>query len=231
MRYSFSTVLFDLDGTLLDTSKDLMNALNHVLTEHGRDTVTMEPFRQTISHGTPAMLSLGFQIKPNDPMIPTYRQQLLDHYVAHLTDHTKFFPGMERALNIIEQRQALWGIVSNKPEELTLQVAKNLSLNSRCACIIGGDTLPKKKPEPDQLLMAAKMVNSPCKHIIYVGDAESDIIAARRAGMFPVAVRYGFHPDNSPIDDWGANIIFDTANHLADWLEQQILGADHHAKI
>jgi len=151
------TVLFDLDGTLLDTAPDLAFALNQVLQEQGRPALPLERIRPVVSHGTAGLLRIGFGLRPEDKDFAPLRQRLLDIYQAHLACATQPFPGIEALLAELERAGLRWGVVTNKPGWLTEPLLQQLGLAPRSACIVSGDTTTRRKPDPEPLLHACAL--------------------------------------------------------------------------
>jgi len=196
-------ILFDLDGTLLDTAPDLVGALNVLRAEHGLAPLAFESVRPAVSHGAARVLRLGFPLADADEFAALQRR-FLDIYRAALSAGTRLFPGMERVLDTLASRGLQSGVVTNKPAWLTDPLLEGLGLRGRLACVVSGDTLPERKPHPLPLLHAAKLAGVLPGECIYVGDAERDIQAAHAAGMPALIARYGYlHADDRP-DVWGA---------------------------
>jgi N-acetyl-D-muramate 6-phosphate phosphatase len=223
MNFSrLKTVLFDLDGTLLDTAPDLANALNKVLEQHGRPSVPLEKVRQLASEGSSALLGAGFQIDEHHPEYTTYRERFLTLYQQHISLHTRLYPGMDLVLNGLEERGIQWGVVTSKPSVLATQLLTDLELAARCACIIGADCVTNKKPHPEGLLLACELTNSSPKECVYIGDAELDVEAAKYAGMRSIAALYGYlRPDAAP-EFWQADYYIDQPRDILCWLEKHL---------
>jgi N-acetyl-D-muramate 6-phosphate phosphatase len=212
------TVLFDLDGTLLDTAPDLAAALNAVLREQGRPALPFDDIRPVVSHGTTGLLGLGFGLRPGEDEFESLRQRLLTIYAADLSRHTRLFPGMDQVLDHIEAQGMNWGVVTNKPSWLTEPLMANLGLSERAACIVSGDTTPQRKPDPEPMLHACHLAGSEAAQCIYIGDAERDIEAGRRAGMKTLAASFGYIGSDEDIAAWGADGIVDTPADILAWL-------------
>ncbi len=196
------TVLFDLDGTLLDTAPDLAIALNTLLLEHQRQPLPLEQIRPLVSYGGVNLIKTGFQLTDNAPNLAKLRKRFLELYVAHLADQTNFFPGIKTLLKSLENQGIQWGVVTNKPAWLTEPLLKAFALTNRSICNISGDTLPQCKPHPAPLLHACKLANSNPEQCIYIGDAPRDIEAGQRAGMRTLAALYGYINPNEPPEQW-----------------------------
>jgi phosphoglycolate phosphatase len=219
MTKQTDAVLFDLDGTLLDTAPDLAMALNVVLSDQGLAPLPFERIRPVVSHGGRALIELGFGISSDHPEFEHLKKQLLDHYQAHIADATVPFPGMENVLLAIEEQNIRWGVVTNKPAWLTDPLLEALGLVERASVIVSGDTLAKSKPHPDPLLYACREIGSNPAHTVYVGDARRDIEAARRAGMHSLVALFGYLMDDDRPDQWGANALIEQPSGILDWIE------------
>ncbi|WJG11156.1 HAD-IA family hydrolase [Aliiglaciecola sp. LCG003] len=205
----FNGVLFDLDGTLLDTAKDLGNALNHVLSQHDQPSIAFAAYRNVASDGAKGLLELGFGDNFNQLDFPIARQQLLDHYATNICVDTRMFAGVEECLLQLNERAIPWGIVTNKPGWLTDSLLSYFPLLAACNCVFSGDTLSKRKPDPLPLLEAAKLLNLNPGSTLYVGDAIRDIQAANSADMISVAACYGYIDDLNQVRDWQADFTVD----------------------
>jgi len=213
------TVLFDLDGTLLDTAPDLANALNSVLSANGHEPMSLEDIRPVVSHGGRALIELGFSIGPDHPDFEPRRLELLDYYENNIAQYTRLFPGMEEVLQYIETSGLNWGVVTNKPAWLTDPLMTALCLDQRAACIVSGDTLQECKPHPAPLLHACDLTSSQPGQCLYVGDAERDIQAGRNAGMPTLVAMFGYLMENDRPEDWGANALIHHPAEIIDWLK------------
>ncbi|MCH9644225.1 MAG: phosphoglycolate phosphatase [Gammaproteobacteria bacterium] len=220
MGSDINTVLFDLDGTLFDTAPDLALAMNATLKQHNREPIEFNKFRQHVSYGSPKMLRHSFGIEPNHPDYHTIREEFLAHYRLNIDSNTQLFPGIQALLDHINQQQLRWGIITNKPTDLTQQLLQHYEFIQTSACIICGDTLKAKKPDPAQLLHACELLNINPQNAIYVGDSESDIIAAKAANMPSIAVSYGYYPHDSHPSQWHADHIADSPEQIISWLNQ-----------
>jgi 2-phosphoglycolate phosphatase len=201
-----NAILFDLDGTLLDTAKDLGNALNYILKELERPTVDYDVYRNIASDGAKGMLELGFGEDLQNFDIARLRQQFLDYYENNICVDTDYFSGVESLLLTLNQKNIPWGIVTNKPEFLTLQLVKSFTLLKNCAVIISGDTLSERKPHPLPLLHAEQKLAIVSPNTWYLGDAERDIQAANTAGMVSVIAQYGYITNIQHTDEWNADL-------------------------
>jgi phosphoglycolate phosphatase len=217
-RTDIRGVLFDLDGTLLDTAPDLIRVLNQVRVEQGRAPLPYELARTQVSHGSSGLIRLGFPDLGGDAL-ETLRLRLLELYSAQLAIDTALFDGCESLLEALQSRAMPWGIVTNKPGFLTTPLLMTLGLDSRAGCVVSGDTLPQRKPHPAPLLLAASQLSLQPQQCLYVGDAERDVQSARAAGMPVLVARYGYlGPDDDP-DSWQPDAHIDAPLQILDWLD------------
>lgn len=212
-------ILFDLDGTLLDTAPDLGAALNTLRAGHNLPPLPAKRIRPLVSHGSPALLKLGFGIEPQDSRYAGMRAQLLDIYRNCLSRETRFFPGVEDLLDELEQRALRWGIVTNKPAALTQPLVEAFHLHTRAACVVSGDSTPRRKPHPDQLLHACALAGAASQAAVYVGDAERDVQAAHSAGMRAVVALYGYIGEDEQPQNWRADGLLVAPADLLGWLD------------
>jgi phosphoglycolate phosphatase len=215
-------VLFDLDGTLIDTAPDMGGALNNLLIEENQPPLPLEELRPFVSQGGLVLTRIGFGELVDEDQLEPLRQRFLQHYRAIVADNSRLFAGFDEVLANLESRGVAWGIVTNKPEWLTHPLLDQLGLGERCAVVIGGDTLPNRKPHPQPLQVAAERIGVDCRGCIYVGDDERDIVAGRAAGMKTLVAAYGYIEDAAAIDSWRADGVIDRP---LDLLEHPLMGA------
>ena len=217
-RSSLRAVLFDLDGTLLDTAPDLIRVLNQVRVEQGRAPLPWELVRTQVSHGSTGLIRLGFPDLAGAPL-EQLRQRLLELYAAQLAIDTRLFAGCQDVLDELAGRGMSWGIVTNKPAFLTTPLLAALGLNRLAGCVVSGDTLAERKPHPAPLLLAASQLALSAAQCLYVGDAERDVQASRAAGMPVLVARYGYlGPDDDPAS-WGPDGQIDAPGGIIEWLD------------
>lgn len=210
------SVLFDLDGTLIDTAPDMAFALNRLLAERGKPDLPYESIRPHVSNGARGLIGLGFNMDIPHPEYETLRQRFLDLYQSDLSTHSRLFEGMDEVLNVLESQGIIWGIVTNKPGWLTGPLVEALNIHQRAACVISGDTCERAKPHPMPLLHAAQSIGLKAENCLYVGDAARDIEAARAAGMPVIAAQYGYLVPGTDPSQWGADAV---AMHPLDLLQ------------
>lgn len=217
-RRGLRGVLFDLDGTLLDTARDMAQALNRVRAGEGLSALPFDQVRPLVSHGAPRLLKLAFG-EPEPARYEELRRRFLDAYRGSLAVHTRLFAGFDRVLERIEQAGMRWGVVTNKPGWLAEPLLEETGLAARCGCIVSGDTLAERKPHPLPLLHAAGLLGLEPHSCVYVGDAERDVQAARKAGMIPLVAGFGYLGDGEDPAAWQPDAIFARPEELIDWLE------------
>lgn len=199
-------VLFDLDGTLLDSAPDMLATVNRMRAARGQGPMTLEALRPHVSKGSRAMSAAAFPELAGDVPGEMIRE-FLDIYEGVLGQHSLLFDGVAELLDAIEAAGSRWGIVTNKPEYLARQILPGLGWETRCAILIGGDTLPLRKPDPLPLLHAATVLGEAIDDCVYVGDDRRDIDAARAAGMRSVVALWGYRPDGDDPADWGGDVM------------------------
>lgn len=210
----FHGVLFDLDGTLVDTAPDMVAVLQAMQARHGREPVTYEVGRAQVSNGAIGLLRTGFPgigISFGDAL----HQEYLERYAAMLCKSSRVFAGLEALLDQLDAEGCPWGVVTNKPEHLTNPLLEALGLAARSACTVSGDSLPVRKPDPAPLLLACDMAGIDACRSIYVGDAARDIEAGLRAGMATIAAAYGYISEGDDPHGWGADEVAADATELA----------------
>ena len=230
---SIRTVLFDLDGTLADTAPDLAHTLNTLLAEEDRAKLPYETIRPQVSHGTGALVRLGFGDVAGDDSrdgggrtasgtaveeFERLRQRFLVLYAENLVRETRLFPGMPELLAEIKRRGLNWGIVTNKPAFLTEPLVTQLGLPWPPASIVSGDSTNNRKPHPEPMLLACTQAGSEPAQCLYVGDAERDIEAGRRAGMRTLVALFGYISKEERPERWGADGLIRAPREILDWL-------------
>jgi phosphoglycolate phosphatase len=213
-------VLFDLDGTLLDTARDMAEALNRLRISEGLEALELAQVRPLVSHGAPSMLRFAFG-DPEPARYEALRTQFLDFYRAALAVHTCLFAGFDSVLDAIERAGLRWGVVTNKPGWLAAPLLVEVGLIPRCGCLVAGDTLAERKPHPLPLLHAAGLLGVEARECAYVGDAERDVQAARNAGMIPLVAGFGYLAEGEDPAAWKADAIIAQPKDLIGWLGLQ----------
>lgn len=212
-----AAVLFDLDGTLVDTAPDLGHALNCMRARRDMALVPEQLIRGQASHGSQGLIKLGFGIRQTDPQFEHLRQEFLALYAENLTTRSTLFPGMDTLLNQLEQRDIAWGVVTNKPARFSEPLLKHLGLRDRMACLVSGDTCPRPKPDPQPMWHASRTINVPVERCLYVGDAERDVQAARAVGMPVVVAMYGYLSEQDCPHEWSGDAYIQNPCELLDY--------------
>ena len=200
-------VLFDMDGTLLDTAPDFIAICQAMLAERGLPRVDDKLVRDQISGGARAMVSAAFAMSPEAPEFEALRLEFLERYQTDCAVHSTLFDGMAELLADIEKANLIWGVVTNKPVRFAQPIMEQLGLSERSALLICPDHVIKSKPDPEPLLLACKMLDLDPASVLFVGDDLRDIESGRDAGTKTAAVRYGYiHPQDN-LDHWGADVV------------------------
>jgi len=211
-------VLFDLDGTLLDTIDDLLIAFNRLRCEHQLPDIAKDIFRNYISHGARMMVKEGFGITEDSIHFESLKQRFLDFYEQQNAEHTRFFPNMENVLHALETTTIPWGIVTNKHTKPTQQLLASLQIAHRPKAVVCGDTLSKAKPHPDPILHALKQMNVAPEHCLYVGDALTDALASQAAGTRMIVALYGYIEVCDNPMNWPAEAYIKDPMDLMKWI-------------
>jgi 2-phosphoglycolate phosphatase len=207
-------LLFDLDGTLVDTAPDLGYAANRVRQEQGLPPLALDAYRPYASGGARGMLKVALGLTPDDPVYVQRKARFLAHYREHLAVDSRLFPGIADLLETLERARLRWGIVTNKVAEFSLPLLEHLGLAQRCACLISGDSAPRPKPAPDPLLLAAQKLGAAPSAGLYVGDDERDILAGRAARMRTAAAGWGYLGERPDPQSWAADLVVATPSEL-----------------
>ena len=214
MSAGLRAVLFDLDGTLIDSAPDLAGASNDMRLARGLPALPYERFRPMVGSGARGMVGAAFGVGPEDAGFQALREEFLSRYELRMTQDTRVFANMLPVLKALEARACPWGIVTNKAMRFTEPLVRALGLQGRAAVVIAGDTTAHAKPHPAPLLEAARRMGvEPCQ-CAYVGDDLRDVQAGRAAGMTTVAVRWGYLGVGDPIEAWGADHVADSPDDV-----------------
>ena len=213
-----AAVLFDLDGTLLDTAPDLAYALNRVRGDHRLAPLPLSAIRPHVSNGSCALTRVGFDLHEDSRAFEQCRQQLLTYYQENLALHTRLFDGMEQVLAAIAARGQSWGIVTNKPAWLTDPLLDKIAFVHEPACVVSGDSTARAKPHPEPLLSAAEQVGVAPQSCLYIGDAVRDVEAARSAQMPVIVARYGYIGVDEDPATWDSDGVVDSPLDILAWL-------------
>lgn len=214
MSAAHSAVLFDLDGTLVDSAPDLAGAGNDMRRDRGLPELPFERLRPMVGSGARGMVGAAFGVTPDDVAFPALRDEFLSRYESRLTRESRVFDAMLPVLDTLDAASVPWGIVTNKISRYTGPLVEALGLAARAAVVICGDTTPHAKPHPAPLLEAARRLGVTAAHCVYIGDDLRDVQAGRAAGMRTIAVAWGYLGQGEPIGAWQADDVIDRPAQL-----------------
>ncbi|QOL24784.1 HAD-IA family hydrolase [Thalassotalea sp. LPB0316] len=214
VNHPIEAVLFDLDGTILDTADDLGAALNFVLTQYQLPLVAPNDYRPVASDGALGLLRLGFGDLLDNYDYEQLRAEFLEYYQQNIATHTKIYAGLEDTLQSLSQAAIPWGIITNKPIGLTNELLPHFPLLADSAINLGGDSLAKKKPDPLPMHVACQALNVKPENCLYIGDAPRDIEAGNAANMTTVIAGWGYILDHAKCNQWHADIFAKTTEDL-----------------
>jgi len=207
-------VVFDLDGTLLDTAPDFVVVVNQLRAEHKLSPLPADVIRASVSNGARALVSLAFGIDETAVHFEALRERLLEIYLTHLAVHTVFFPGIEELLQILNSHKIPWGIATNKPAVYTEAILAALAIEPAPVSVICPDHVKERKPHPESLILASQHIGCEPGEIVYVGDHKRDIDCGRSAGAITIAAAYGYIEADDDIDLWEADYRVEHANEI-----------------
>lgn len=210
----FKALLFDLDGTLLDTAPDFITALNKQLELHGRAPLPDHAIRTSVTNGSIGLIQDGFGMAPDHPQFEILREEFLELYFANLADKTALFAGLQLVLDDCAARNIPWGVVTNKPWRYTESAMVQLGLMDAAATVICPDHVKHAKPDPESILLACSEIATAPQDCLYVGDHVRDIDAGRAAGTRNIAAAWGYIEASENIHDWQADWIVDQSQQL-----------------
>ena len=207
MFQNLQAVLFDLDGTLIDSAPDLGAAADKMRTDRGLPAYPLERYRPMAGAGARGMLEIAFGMVPGDLDFETLREEFFRNYENCLTERTFAFDGIDQVVQNLLQRGLKWGVVTNKAERFTIPITQGMPLFATAAVVVAGDTTPHAKPHPAPLLEAARRAAVDPARCLYVGDDLRDILAGKAAGMGTVAASYGYLGKALEVQNWGAQAL------------------------
>jgi 2-phosphoglycolate phosphatase len=211
-------VLFDLDGTLIDSAPDLAAAANAMRVARRLDALPLATLRPMVGAGARGMVGLALGVAPGEVGYDALRFEFLERYEQALLCHTVVFDAMQPVLSRLEAERRPWGIVTNKHERFTRPIVDGLGLERRAAVVVCGDTTPHAKPHPAPLLEAARRAGVAAEHCVYVGDDARDVQAGRAAGMAVLAAGWGYLGQGDAVEAWGADAVLSDPAELLQWL-------------
>ncbi len=212
------TVLFDLDGTLLDTAPDMAEALNILRRKRRLPEITLDIIRPFVGLGSKAMLKLGFDVDDQSHEYAVLLEDFFDTYQKCLAQSTALFPEMSLVLDHLDNHNIRWGIVTNKPARFTMDILDALDLSRRTKCVISGDTLEKRKPHPEPILHACELLKTTPENALYVGDTATDVAASKAAGTISLVALYGYIGADEDPYEWNADGYIETAGEIINWV-------------
>lgn len=212
-------VLFDLDGTLVDSAPDLCASLNRIRRSENLAPLPYNVLREYAGSGARGLLKIGFDITDQDPRFPELKERFLSDYQNHCAEKVCYFDGIEQTLEEIEQAGWQWGVVTNKFSNFTIPIMKKLGLYDRACVIISGDETGKLKPHPDNMLVALNKMLALPQETPYVGDDIRDSKVAQTLGMPFAAATWGYLRQDFPINEWHTHLIAHHPQELIGWLK------------
>ena len=213
-------VLFDLDGTLVDTAPDMITTLFKVINSQKKEaSIPKDIIRNYVSDGSIGLIKLAFP-DANESEITKLQQKFLSIYQNNLCIKTKVFKSLRNLLRTFEKHFIKWGVVTNKPSRMTIPLFRELNLT--CKYIISGDTLAYRKPSPEPLILACNLMNIKTDDAIYIGDAKRDIEAGRTAGMKTICARYGYIKNEDNLESWDSDLIASSPSHLSSLIKKEL---------
>ncbi len=216
-----AAVLFDLDGTLIDTAPDMAAALAEVCARRSLDPPDYALARASVSNGGMGLLRLAMPDYAETTLRSAVLPEFLATYERRIARESRLFAGMDRLLGELAGRGVPWGIVTNKPFNLSAKLIDALALTDACQVLLGGDSLSARKPDPEPLRHAAERIGTAPGACVYVGDNRRDIEAGAAAGMQTIAAAWGYILPGDDIHAWQADLVLDTPGALVDWLNAQ----------
>jgi len=219
--FKLSCVLFDLDGTLVDTAPDLIACLNTALSEHGFQTADTEKVKPYISFGALAMIEKSQRVD-DESQREQVLNSLLNHYENNIIQYGGFFQGILETLAYIESKNLKWGIITNKRKRFTQPLVEALNLTERAACIISGDSTANSKPHPEPMFAGCKKAKVIAEECVFIGDALHDISAGKNANMKTLAATYGYLTADDTPQHWGADALVTSPAQIKQWIENTL---------
>ncbi|MDA7826446.1 HAD-IA family hydrolase [Porticoccaceae bacterium] len=210
----FKALLFDLDGTLLDTAPDFITAINKQLKRHGRNPLVGDAIRTSVTHGSIGIIESAYNIKQDHPEFEPLKEEFLQLYLDNISEKTGLFDGLRQVLDSCKERNIPWGIVTNKPLKYTAPLMADLGLDKQSATTICPDHVANPKPDPEALILACSQINIAPKNCIYIGDHVRDIQAGKSAGMPTIAAQWGYIEEFEDVTQWQADMVVKKSTDL-----------------
>jgi 2-phosphoglycolate phosphatase len=217
LKTEIKAVLFDLDGTLIDSAGDLGLAADAMRTQRGLPALPLDLYRPMAGAGARGMLKIAFGIEPDHADFPHLREEFFGNYSAAMLNTTYAFQGVPELLQTLEHFNLPWGIVTNKSKRFTEPLVEQMPLLKGAAVVISGDSTPYAKPHPEPLFEAARRLQLAPESCVYIGDDLRDVQAALAANMPALAALWGYMGEHD-VSTWGAHALMDNPMHVIDWL-------------
>lgn len=217
---TIKAVLFDLDGTLLDTAPDFYRVLSAIQERRAMPAIAYESLRTRASDGSRAMLKLAFGEDITEMQLAPLVREFLDLYASEPVSSGALFAGVEPLLNLLEERALPWGIVTNKPRYLSEKVLDSLQLSDRCSVLVCPEDVSQSKPSPEGLLLACERLKIATDNCIYLGDHQRDIEAGKAAGMLTLACGFGYLKPDEQASDWQADLLIHRSEDLPEFISE-----------
>jgi N-acetyl-D-muramate 6-phosphate phosphatase len=214
MHQKIRAVIFDLDGTLLDTAPDFVLVVNKLRQEYELPALDADAIRKQVSNGARALVKLAFQLNEDHPEFEIRRLRLLDLYLQHIADYTRPFVGIESLIKTLEQHNIVWGIATNKPARYTNPLIQALNMQPAPVSVICPDHVARAKPDPESLFLISQQLNCSPEEIIYVGDHLRDIECGKSAGCITIAAAYGYIDEEDSAENWQADHLVNSAEDI-----------------
>lgn len=215
-------LLLDLDGTLVDTAPDMVGTLNRILRNNGQALANESAASKLVSNGARALIEFGFAKPLQEARTLDLIAEFLSDYANHIADQSKLYSGMSDVLEVCAENNIVWGVITNKPLELSRALLEGLGLFSSCSILLGGDSLPVQKPDPAPMLHSCMVLNLAPSECLYVGDHERDILAGKNAGMDTAAALWGYINEDQNPADWGASYMVNEPSGLMRLVQEKI---------
>jgi len=219
LETSIECVLFDLDGTLVDTAPDFTLVVNKLLSEHGKEALSHQTIHLNVSNGARALVKNAFEIDETHDDFADLLQRLLELYFDQLDSTTAtLYPGLDELLMQLEDQDIPWGIVTNKPEKYSVRLLEKLNLSSRCSVLVCPDHVTDTKPHPEPIFLALEKLGRDSERAVYIGDHIRDIQAAKNADVIAIAAAYGYLAEDAKVDEWYADFILHSSEQTTSLL-------------
>ena len=222
MTKPIRAVMFDLDGTLLDTAPDFILVVNQLLAEQNRPALPAKTIRAGVSNGSKALIKLAFAIDESDEQFEPLRQRLLELYLQNHSVHTRPFPGIDELIEQLAAHNIAWGIATNKPSMYTLPLMVDMNMQPPPASVICPDHVSHPKPSPESLFLASTQLGCTPQEIIFVGDHKRDIDCGKDAGSITIAAAYGYVDEGDNAADWNADYCVNHADEIWPIIEKYL---------